>query len=375
MSFFNREVKSSNKKRKTTTTTNGSDSGSDMLGVLSTYTKNNNNNNATTSVQDPKDALQNRIKRIEAQTSTTTATTSTKGGGKGRKRQQQDIISKTAEIYAQQQRMQYSQRRPTYPISQEPLANPTTTTTGKDVYKVNNFDELTFDDDREALFAERLKKMNTTAQQQQQEDAGGEAANIWVNIPDNTKIFGYVKERTNRPLGDSIYRYAIKNNLELPKLPILSKADIRSHLRMANHGNGERDCVHGDLCVSYEMGRDLGITTPFSCRELCLNATGGNSLDIQMCVLCNLKIVTDLYYSAAYGLTDENDVHIIHNFQVIVNVEGEYPLEQTLFGDERYMGVIAPILKFSKDNYALEKPGYWAERSELLDFHERVVHH
>ena len=61
------------------------------------------------------------------------------------------------------------------------------------------------------------------------------------------------------------------------------------------------------------------------------------------------------YYTEFDLKLSKEPVHVLHAFQNIPNVPGEYPSEKMLgFGDEEFNGIIAPILRFCPDNYLWE---------------------
>ncbi len=217
----------------------------------------------------------------------------------------------------------------------------------------------------------------------------------FANIDPDEKVFAYVDKTRNRALHTmQITEYAINTGRPIPKLPILPKSDVREALAAPDYAKSERPCVLGNKCSSYkESARRIKKDPkrykgkePFICKELILSplrerveeclASGINPNCVLppklfMCIHCNLECVTRFYNNFANGLSTV-PVHIIHNFQNIVNVKGEYPVGKTLVGDKQFRGVIAPVLRHCWDNYGWNPaapgvPERWYEL-ECMDF-------
>jgi hypothetical protein len=63
-----------------------------------------------------------------------------------------------------------------------------------------------------------------------------------------------------------------------------------------------------------------------------------------------MAVVVRFYKRYAIGL-EIDPPHILHSFEMIPEVEGEYPLSAMLLGDEKFMGMIGPFVRYCPDNY------------------------
>lgn len=164
--------------------------------------------------------------------------------------------------------------------------------------------------------------------------------------------------------------------MSLPDLPTVSKAIIQDGLCSPDFELGERPCLYGRGCESYVMcvkakhdnPERYAAVEPFACKEFYFGAKGeairmamaeGIPLsEVQnpepvMCVMCHLSVVTQFYKKYDLGL-ELDPVHILHSFQVLHSVPGEYPLVHMLMGDKTFKGIIAPYIRFCPDNYTWE---------------------
>jgi hypothetical protein len=188
-------------------------------------------------------------------------------------------------------------------------------------------------------------------------------------------IYKHVTTTLNNPLhNQQLLRYAVKNGLTIPKLPIVSKATVQDGLCAPDFSIGERPCVYGVKCESFVLcikakkkypEKYAGVEA-FACKEFYFGVRGekvreaiaqGLSLhevlnpEPVMCVMCHLAIVSRFYKRYSLGL-ELDPPHILHSFEMIADVEGQYPSEMMLLGDDKFMGIIAPYLRFCPDNYA-----------------------
>lgn len=230
----------------------------------------------------------------------------------------------------------------------------------------------------------------------------GPEQNHFVEVRKEEAIYGNVTNTLSQPLkNQQIMRYAIKRGMQLPDLPIVSKALIQDGLCSPDYDIGERPCVYGKQCTSYAMclalkrdnsERYMGVD-PFVCKEFYFGVKGermreaiadGTPLsEIQnpepvMCVMCHLSIVTKFYKEFDLDLdtiAEGTPLHILHSFQVIANVPGEYPVDKCLMGDDRFKGIIAPFLRYCPDNYVWNPipPSVVTETDPVTMLQRRVV--
>jgi hypothetical protein len=353
---------------------------SEIIEPLSTFDRGNRQSS-------PQSVLENRIQRAEANLGDLPSPDIHKNAETVDSRLIQDETLKLAQEYMHETAMTRGQRqreqsRPTSPIKERVLVVPK---------KARIADPESYDVPR--TFKEQEATENEARYfSMRQASLQGPDQSPFVEIPSNITVADFYKGVKDRPLyNQQICQYAIRRAMMVPKLPILPKSYIQRYLRAPDRDRGERPCVYANRCVSYSMSvywsqnhegfKDM---KPYCCRELLLpdidgmvtDALGrGISVDavlphqLGMCILCNLKIVTQAYNENFMDLS-KDVVHIIHNFQVIVGVRGEYPIEMTLLGDKEFHGIIAPILRFWRDNYIPDrKAGIsgWRER-ECLDF-------
>jgi len=170
-----------------------------------------------------------------------------------------------------------------------------------------------------------------------------------------------------------LQKYAVRNNMQIPDLPPVSKVDVRAGLWEADMDIGERACIYAQQCMSFKMcetriqenPEKYARVTPFVCKEfyygdkakeikeamakgIPLNEVYGPRLT--MCILCHLATVRKFYIEYDLHLANA-PVHVLHAFQFQIGIPGEYPLERMLMGDETYKGIIAPFLRFCEDLY------------------------
>lgn len=168
-------------------------------------------------------------------------------------------------------------------------------------------------------------------------------------------------------------KYAVRNNLLIPELPEVTKEDNRDGLWEADTEIGERPCIFGEKCMSWVMCEEriaddpetYAHMTPFVCKEFYFGeraeqirsakAKGIPLSEVQgpnqtMCLLCHLANGRNWYTDYDLELA-KVPVHVIHAFQYQVGIPGQYPLDMMLMGDNKFKGVIAPFLRFCRDNY------------------------
>jgi hypothetical protein len=168
-------------------------------------------------------------------------------------------------------------------------------------------------------------------------------------------------------------KYAVQNNLLIPDLPEVTKEDNREGLWEANTEIGERPCIFGEKCMSWVMCEEriaddpetYARVTPFACKEFYFGEKAeqirhakANGIPLSevygpnqtMCLLCHLANVRNFYTDYDLEISQVR-VHVLHAFQYQVGIAGQYPLEMMLMGDNTFKGVIAPFLRFCRDNY------------------------
>lgn len=168
-------------------------------------------------------------------------------------------------------------------------------------------------------------------------------------------------------------KYAVQNNLLIPELPEVTKEDNREGLWEANTEIGERPCIFGEKCMSWVMCEEriaddpetYARVTPFACKEFYfgdkaeqIRHAKANGIPLSevygpnqtMCLLCHLANVRNFYTDYDMEIAQVR-VHVLHAFQYQVGIPGQYPLEMMLMGDNTFKGVIAPFLRFCRDNY------------------------
>lgn len=173
--------------------------------------------------------------------------------------------------------------------------------------------------------------------------------------------------------GQQIARYAIHEQLHLPVLPVVPRAVIQEALQSPDYEMGERPCAWGNKCSSYLLSCELkrqnpsryASVDPFPCKEFYFGpqgdqmrealASGTPLSELQshepvLCVMCHFSIVT-AYYKTYDLEVASSPVHILHSFQCICGVPGEYAMEKMLLGDKTFKGIIAPFIRFVPDNY------------------------
>jgi hypothetical protein len=243
---------------------------------------------------------------------------------------------------------------------------------GGNVMDVQTFAEMELSGDMERKFRERMRRLN-----RQPDD-------VYTRLPDQESDFSFVAEVKTRQLMYAQVASLIESGKEIPALPIVSKVRMRDLLRAPIARKSERQCVYKEKCECFE---EYG----FICREMIsetledhIMETLSNGDDVEailppyidMCVVCNLRITTEIYDKEKAGLSSENPC-IIQTFKIIVDTEGEYPSEMTLLGDDEFCGIIAPILRYDRSNYI--KGSYKGEKSLIeracLDFRAGVVSH
>lgn len=242
-----------------------------------------------------------------------------------------------------------------------------------DSLRIETFKEAENIGNRERLFQQQMQRLN------RQPDK------VYTRIPTQEEEFSWVKEQKEK--NDTHYAQVammIEAEADIPDLPHVTKAKMSFLLRAPDPKKGERPCLYGENCEVY---RKWG----FCCKEMLSEEHEELVLDalqegkdpfavlpgnISMCVICNLNIVTQLYDTNKMGL-NRDDPHIIHNFKMYVDIEGEYPSEMTLLGDDKFRGIIAPIIRYDRSNYVQDKINgidLLRERA-CLDFQEGVVFH
>ena len=243
---------------------------------------------------------------------------------------------------------------------------------GGDVMDIQTFEEMELAEDMERKFRERMKRLN-----RQPDD-------VYTRIPEQASDFSFVEEVKRRDIIYAQVASLIENNKEIPALPIVSKVRMASLIRAPLDYRGERTCVFKEKCECFQ-------TWGFICREMISEtledsimetmSAGGEIKDvlphyIDMCVICNLRITTELYDRQKAGLSPD-DPCVVHNFKVIVDTEGEYPSEMTLLGDNEFCGVIAPIIRYDRSNYVMGNSNSVKALIEraCLDFRVGVVSH
>lgn len=168
-------------------------------------------------------------------------------------------------------------------------------------------------------------------------------------------------------------KYAVQNNLLIPELPEVTKEDNREGLWEANTDIGERPCIFAEKCMSWVMCEEriaddpetYARVTPFACKEFYFGEKAeqirhakANGIPLSevygpnqtMCLLCHLANVRNFYTDYDLEIAQVR-VHVLHAFQYQVGIPGQYPLEMMLMGDNTFKGVIAPFLRFCRDNY------------------------
>lgn len=238
------------------------------------------------------------------------------------------------------------------------------------VLKIETFEEAKEVGNRQRLFEEQMKRQN------RQPDK------VYTRIPNQEEEFSWVQEVKMRETHTAQVALMIEAEADIPNLPHVTKSKMKFLIKAADPKKGERPCMYGTECEAYhQWGFCCKEMVSEEFEELILDAlsNGENALDslpreFQMCVICNLKIVTHLYDTNKMGL-NKDDLWIIHNFQMYVDVEGEYPSEMTLLGDDEFRGIIAPIIRYDRSNYVKSKENginILLERASL-DFQEGVV--
>lgn len=242
-----------------------------------------------------------------------------------------------------------------------------------DSLRIETFKEAENIGNRERLFQQQMQRLN------RQPDK------VYTRIPTQEEEFSWVKEQKEKK--DTHYAQVammIEAEADIPNLPHVTKAKMGFLLHAPDPNKGERPCLYGENCEAYQQwGFCCKEMLPEEYEELVLDALqeGKDPFavlpgTISMCVICNLKIVTHLYDTNKMGL-NRDDPHIIHNFQMYVDIEGEYPSEMTLLGDDKFRGIIAPIIRYDRSNYVQDRSNgidFLRERA-CLDFQEGVVSH
>lgn len=234
----------------------------------------------------------------------------------------------------------------------------------------------------------------------------GREQNIFVEVDSDDVRYQHVTDTLMAPLkSQQFMTFAMDQNLVIPRLPCLTKAEIQAARAYPDFLMGERACVHGTKCTSYLLAckrkkempdRYIGLD-PFPCKELYYGPQGDrmreaiaagftpsevlNPMPV-MCVMCHESVVTKFYKKYDMGVMT-TPVHILHGYKVIFNVHGEYPSEKGLLGDKTFKGIIDPFLRYCPDNYEwipeypsaeqrskgiVSVPQRWTEKP-CLDFH------
>jgi len=228
-------------------------------------------------------------------------------------------------------------------------------------------------------FQEMVSKNNPRAKlfESNMNSVKGPEQNMFVEVRRDEHIYNHVTDTMGSSVKNQQFtRYAIKKNMKIPDPPIVTKAEIRDALHSPDYEIGERPCVYGAQCTSYKMGKALKAkrperyanVEPFVCKEFYFGERGeeiaqaiANDIPLSevhspqhvMCVLCHLSLVKKYYTEYDLNLAKE-PVHVLHAFQVIPNVPGEYPVEKLLMGDDEFKGIIAPFIRFVPDDYVWE---------------------
>jgi hypothetical protein len=202
----------------------------------------------------------------------------------------------------------------------------------------------------------------------------GPEQHVFVEVRPQEALYAHVSTTLDAPmLNQQLMRYAVKNGLSVPKLPQVSKAMVQDGLHAPDFGIGERPCVYGTKCESFKMSYELkradaekyAGTEPFACKEFYFGVRGEKvreaiarglplnevlNPDPVMCVMCHMAVVTRFYKRFDLGL-ELDPPHILHSFEMIPNVEGQYPRDVMLMGDDTFKGIIGPFVRFCPDNY------------------------
>lgn len=95
------------------------------------------------------------------------------------------------------------------------------------------------------------------------------------------------------------------------------------------------------------------------------------------CIMCHESNVSALYKADKCNLGDPtSEVHILHSYQYAIGA-AEYPASAMLWGDNTFHGIIAPFIRYQRDNYVWIPnrdggPQSWTE-TEMLDFGRGVA--
>lgn len=179
----------------------------------------------------------------------------------------------------------------------------------------------------------------------------------------------------------SVSAIVSNDHLNFPNPPVLTRSYISEFMRECTTSSPqewERPCSRPD-CISKRNGG-------FRCRELLMPADLGHIMSVPeaerkkhlpvligWCYLCHLEDVTDSYLKNLRKTDEmrrEDGIRQIHLFVVQVNVPGEYKMEKTCLGDEKFCGIFGPVPLFSPTNYQVSKTSAglrcWLESDKLV---------
>lgn len=243
--------------------------------------------------------------------------------------------------------------------------------------KIETFKELAAADGATKQFAQNMHNIR------------GKELNLFVEVDGDESRYDYVSKVLEPKMHTyQLASFAIKNGMKIPVLPRMTKAEIRDARYAPDPEKGERPCVYGKQCTSYLLAEKrkkrqpekyAGLN-PFPCKEFLFGSRGDRGReaiveglvptgdeaaaavdlnnppvpDQKMCVMCHESVVTAFYKQYAQGLLKKIPVHILHGYQVITNIPGQYPINKCLMGNTKFVGVAAPFLRYCEDNYEWE---------------------
>ena len=227
----------------------------------------------------------------------------------------------------------------------------------------SNIDEinLTRKDIQNVVYAKTMSGYSTSAQ---------------LDSLDILKYIGQLTDDAQPPWFISSQNAIIEADLEFPSIVAIHRSHLLSFMEECEPNNPRhRPCSRGHECESFRLSEHRAPGQGFVCRELLMPIKWSKIKSVSKshaaehlpgyvgwCVLCHLANTTRIYlenYNRVYkrGADTENrpledgQCHMIHNFIVYVDIQGEYRLDRTLLGDTQPMGIFGPYPIYSPLNY------------------------
>lgn len=224
---------------------------------------------------------------------------------------------------------------------------------------------LSIKDQRDVVFQRSLEALNRLSDGQ------------IPSLPPMRRVFTYIAKMTegDQPPWFKSSQAAIINaqNLQYPRMDVLTRAYMMDFMRQASNAKGERPC--GKVkCISERMSNGV-----IRCRELILPSSTDRPPHPEWCIMCQMHH-TNKRYAQNRSKVDADSQELmlpIHTFIVQVDVEGEYRLDKTLLGDNECLGIYGPFPLFNVNFYAQTTfpngTKGWVESDELVFRLSRAV--